>query len=298
MAKDKEKESEKEDSAATIVGSSPPEPHPKTRSKLELEAKLENTKKEAKIKRCKVAVERLNENISRRALLGVSSLEERVADLQVTETERNKRRRGSVDFEPESESERIMSKQVLAESDVEKRVADLQVSDTDRPRRRRGSIEPELCVTQQLEALEKSRQSLPSGSSGPVKENCEKMGSSSAEPITAAGEKENGGGSSESDHKLEKISDKPELTQSGPAVLGTEDRLEEEKMALEKQGEVRKRRRKTNKTGFPSTMKKRRKIEHESSRQQWAEKVSAVGVGRVVGVRLSIAGGRGQKRIE
>merc|ERR1712083_439457 len=103
-------------------------------------------------------------------------------------------RRGSVDFEPESESERLKSKQVLAESDVEKRVADLQVSDTDRPRRRRGSIEPELCVTQQLEALEKSRQSLASGSSGPVKENYEKMGkmgSSSAEPITDAGEKEN-----------------------------------------------------------------------------------------------------------
>ena len=270
-AKTKDKDKEKEETASTIAGSSSLD-HPKTRSKLELEAKLENTKKEAKIKRCKVAVERLNENISRRALLGVSSLEERVADLQVTETERNKRRRGSVDFEPESEAERIMSKQVLAESDVEKRVADLQVSDTDRPRRRRGSIEAELCVTQQLEALEKSRQSLASGSSGPVKENCDqggKMGSSSAEPITAAGKKENGGGSSESDHKLEKISDKPELTQSGPAVLGTEDRLEEEKMALEKQGEVRKRRRKTNKTGFPSTMKKRRRIEHESSRQQW-----------------------------
>ena len=96
------------------------------------------------------------------------------------------------------------------------------------------------------------------------------MGSSPAEKTPAGEKKENDGrGSESSSHKLEKISDKPELTQSGPAVLGTEDRLEEEKMALEKQGEVRKRRRKTNKTGFPSTMKKRRRIEHESSRQQW-----------------------------
>ena len=283
MAKEKEKEKEREDSAATIPGSSPPE-HPKTRSKLELEAKLENTKKEAKIKRCKVAVERLDENISRRALLGVSSLEKKVADLQVTETERSRRRRGSVETEAESgasESERRLRRQVLAESEVEKRVADLQVSDTDRPRRRRGSIEsdcktdkggkgelPELCVTKQLEVLERSRQSL-------VEENCHnggKMGSCPAEPTPAAEKKENDGGGSESGHKLEKISDKPELTQSSPAVLGTEDRNEgdEEKLSLEKQSEVlRKRRRKTNKTGFPSTMKKKRRVEHENSRQQW-----------------------------
>ena len=274
MAKDKEKE----DPSATIPDSPPPE-HPKTRSKLELEAKLENTKKEAKIKRCKVAVERLDENISRRALLGVSSLEKRVADLQVTETERSRRRRGSVETEGESgtsEVERRLRRQVLAESEVEKRVADLQVSDSDRPRRRRGSIEsdckaekggkgdlgPQLCVTKQLEVLERSRQ-----------ENCHnggKMGTSPAEPPPAGEKKENDGGASESGHKLEKISDKPELTQSSPAVLGTEDRNEGDEEKLEKQSEVvRKRRRKTNKTGFPSTMKKKRRIEHENSRRQW-----------------------------
>ena len=274
MAKDKGKD----DSSAAVPDSPPPE-HPKTRSKLELEAKLENTKKEAKIKRCKVAVERLDENISRRALLGVSSLEKRVADLQVAETERSRRRRGSVETEGESgttsEVERRLRRQVLAESEVEKKVADLQVSDTDRPRRRRGSVDsdckteksgkgnlaPELCVTKQLEVLERSRQ-----------ENCHdggKMGSSPAEPTPAGGKKENDGGASETDHKLEKISDKPELTQSSPAVLGSEDRNERDEEKLEKQSEVRKRRRKTNKTGFPSTIKKRRRIDHENSRQQW-----------------------------
>merc|ERR1719210_1314702 len=92
-SKAKEKEEEKEDLAVSL-----PE-LPKTRSKLELEAKLENRKKEARIKRCKVAVERLDEKISRRALLGVSSLEKKVADLKVTETERRNRRRGSVETE-------------------------------------------------------------------------------------------------------------------------------------------------------------------------------------------------------
>ena len=177
MAKDQEKE----DSATTLAETSPPE-HPKTRSKLELEAKLENRKKEAKIKRCKVAVERLNEKISRRALLGVSSLEKRVADLQVTETERSRRRRGSVETEEGesglvSESERSRRRQVSAESEVEKRVADLQLvseNTENRSRRRRSSIEvldcnktdksvkrdlsSELCVTKQLEVLERSRQ--------------------------------------------------------------------------------------------------------------------------------------------
>ena len=99
------------------------------------------------------------------------------------------------------------------------------------------------------------------------------MGSSPAEPTPAGEKKENDGrGSESSSHKLEKISDKPELTQSSPAVLGTEDRNEgeEEKLSLEKHSEVvRKRRRKTNKTGFPSTMKKKRRIEHENSRQHW-----------------------------
>ena len=69
---------------------------------------------------------------ARRALLGVSSLEKRVADLQVTETERSRRRRGSVETEGESgtsEVERRLRRQVLAESEVEKRVADLTLGD-------------------------------------------------------------------------------------------------------------------------------------------------------------------------
>ena len=279
MAKGKDKE----DSSAPIPDSPPPE-HPKTRSKLELEAKLENTKKEAKIKRCKVTVERLDENISRRALLGVSSIEKRVGDLQVTETERSRRRRGSVEPEGESgttsEVERRLQRQDLDESEVEKTGVDLHVSDTERPRRRRGSVEsdckteksgkgdlgPEMCVTKQLEVLERSRQSLA--------ENCDnggKMGSSPAEPTPAGEKKENDGGGGERSHKLEKISAKPELNQSSFAVLGTEDRSGGEGEKLEKQSEVlvRKRRRKVNKTGFPSTMKKRRRIENENMRQQW-----------------------------
>ena len=281
-SKAKEKDEEKEDLAVSL-----PE-LPKTRSKLELEAKLENRKKEARIKRCKVAVERLDEKISRRALLGVSSLEKKVADLKVTETERRNRRRGSVETERSVlERERITRRQVLAENEVEKRVASLHVSDTERPQRQqRVATESdgkedntELCVTKQLEVLERNRKSLAGsskslvGSSGPSEEipdDGEKMDTSPGEPPPADEKKENGGETDAPGHKLGKISDKPELAKSSPVLLGTGTRGEGQEDKLEKQSEVlRKRRRKTNKTGFPTTLKKKRRVEKEKTAQQW-----------------------------
>ena len=287
-SKAKEKDEEKEDLAVSL-----PE-LPKTRSKLELEAKLENRKKEARIKRCKVAVERLDEKISRRALLGVSSLEKKVADLKVTETERRNRRRGSVETERSVlERERITRRQVLAENEVEKRVASLHVSDTERPQRQeRVATESdckedntELCVTKQLEELERNRKSLVGsskslvgssksllGCSGPLEEipdDGEKMDTSLAEPPLADEKKENGGETDAPGHKLGKISDKPELAKSSPVLLGTGTRGEGQEDKLEKQSEVlRKRRRKTNKTGFPTTLKKKRRVEKEKTAQQ------------------------------
>jgi hypothetical protein len=247
--------------------------HPKTRSKLEQEAKLEHTKKEAKIKRCKVAVERLNEDISRRALLGAAaSLEKRVENLQVTDTDRSQRRGGPVPVHapvPVPEPEPVPV-------DVEQHVSTPS----------KENIGVTLCVTQQLEVLEQKRKILKSTSSQSAEKaeksvernaektnekveenievekevNREKIVGSSAEPALAAEKKENNCNS-----KLEKITDKPELTQSSPAVLGSENTSEAdlgEEMVREKQTElVRKRRRKTNKTGFPATLKKKRRLE-------------------------------------
>ena len=81
--------------------------------------------------------------------------------------------------------------------------------------------------------------------------------------------KENGGETAAPGHKLGKISDKPELAKSSPVLLGTGTRGEGQEDKLEKQSEVlRKRRRKTNKTGFPTTLKKKRRVEKEKTAQQ------------------------------
>merc|ERR1712107_31522 len=132
------------------------------------------------------------------------------------------------------------------------------------------------------------------GSSGPSEEipdNGEKMDTSLAEPPPADEKKENG----ETDapgHKLGKISDKPELAKYSPVLLGTGTRGEGQENKLEKQSELlRKRRRKTNKTGFPITLKKKRRVEKEKAAQQWVEKVSSEGSSGSSGrLQLSISG--------
>merc|ERR1712156_1097126 len=155
--------------------------------------------------------------------------------------------------------------------------------------------------TKQLEVLERNRKSLAGssksfvgsskslvgssksllGSSGPSEEipnDGEKMDTSPGEPPPADEKKENGGETDAPGHKLGKISDKPELAKSSPVLLGTGTRGEGQEDKLEKQSEVlRKRRRKTNKTGFPTTLKKKRRVEKENTAQQWVEKVSSEG---------------------
>ena len=160
------------------------------------------------------------------------------------------------------------------------------MSDTERPQRQeRVATESdfkedntELCVTKQLEELERNRKSLAGssksllGCSGPMEEipnDGEKMDTSLAEPPPADEKKENSGETDAPGYKLGKISDKPELAKSSPVLLGTGTRGEGQEDKLEKQSEVlRKRRRKTNKTGFPTTLKKKRRVEKEKTAQQ------------------------------
>merc|ERR1719412_848204 len=119
------------------------------------------------------------------------------------------------------------------------------------------------------------------------------MDTSLAEPPLADEKKENGGETDAPGHKLGKISDKPELAKSSPVLLGTGTRGEGQEDKLEKQSEVlRKRRRKTNKTGFPTTLKKKRRVETEKTaqQQQWVEKVSSEGSSGSSRLQLSISG--------
>merc|ERR1712038_535021 len=97
------------------------------------------------------------------------------------------RRRGSVETERSVlERERITRRQVLAENEVEKRVASLHVSDTERPQRREQVAtesdgkedNTELCVTKQLEVLERNRKSLAGSSKSLVGSSKSLVGSS------------------------------------------------------------------------------------------------------------------------
>ena len=243
---------------------------PKTRSKVEQEAKLESTKKEARIKKCKVAVERLDENISRRALLGTAaSLEKRVEALHMTEMERTRPRRKEIEV-ANKQAEEKGSEQPAGAASLEKRVRDLHVTDTLRSfpdnsaPKQDDSVLPEAveepqCVTQQLEVLERRRRSikLAAASDESQSEN------SSAEPTPTALEKG-------STAILDKILDNSEFTKSSPTVPGNESKAETtQELTLKKKIEVvRKRRKKTNKTGFPSATKKRRKVENEDDKIQ------------------------------
>ena len=243
---------------------------PKTRSKVEQEAKLESTKKEARIKKCKVAVERLDENISRRALLGTeASLEKRVEALHMTEMERTRPRRKEIQVERKQAEEKVIE-QPAGEASLEKRVRDLHVTDTLRSLPNNSepikedsalpaAVEKPQCVTQQLEVLERRRRNIKLAA---VSNECQ-SGNSSAETTPTALEK----GSAAT---IDRILCNSELTKSSLEVPGNKSKTETtQELTLEKKIEVvRKRRKKTNKTGFPSATKKRRKVENKDDKIQ------------------------------